>query len=115
LSIGKDDKRSEAKSGSSIVIANLLNKEIKEFMLDEDENLEAITWNPQSDEIAVLTEEWLRARTIWNYIIPMAWIQPQTVHSFYLYTIKTNGELTRKVEIAHRIDNMSCYGIFWVN
>jgi hypothetical protein len=112
LAIAKDDKRDDNKVGSSIVIVNLPKKEVVEYMLDE--RIEEITWNFQSNEVAVITEEELRARTIVNYINPMAWIQPQTVHSFYLYTIKINGELIRKVEIAHRIDEGHCYGLYWV-
>ena len=112
LAIAKDNKIEDDKASSSIVIVNLAKKEIREYILGE--RIVEITWNPQSDQVAILTEEWLRARTIWNYIIPMAWIQPQTVRSFYLYIIKTNGELIRRVEIAHRIDEISCYGLFWI-
>jgi hypothetical protein len=112
LAISKDDKRGDGKRGSSIVIANLTRKEIREYKLDE--SIEAITWSPQSNMVAVFTKEWLRARTIWNYIFPPAWIQPETVRSFYLYIVQPNKGIVKKIEIAHRIDESICHGLYWV-
>ena len=115
LAFGKEVKGSKEPHANTVSLVRLSTQAVEDnILLDPDEGIEEITWDPSSSKLAVLTCEWLRARTISNLVIPWAWFHPAMVNSYYVYVLEPGKGVVSKVEIADRVDYQMTQGVFWV-
>ena len=114
LAVRKEDKGRDLQSGgkSSIHLVNLSKNEITRT-IKLDEAVEGITWDYRSGMVAILAVEWLKARTIGNFISPWAWFHPQMVQTYYVYLITPENGVLKKIKIADRSDFTMSYGMYW--
>jgi hypothetical protein len=115
LALAKEDKQSDQPHASTVLLVALSRDTVAHtIQVHPEEEIEEITWDSSSGKLAVLTCEWLRARTIGNLISPWAWFHPALVKNWYFYLVTPSEGVVTRAKIAHRTEYNMSYGVFWL-